>query len=445
MVCGRRFGKTVLAVTRIIMCSLTTKGEYWYIAPHLKQAKEIAWDIFKDILPNAVISKCNESDLSIRLFNGSIIRLKGAQDPDSLRGSGLSGVVMDEFADMKWTIWQAVIRPALSDKQGWAMFIGTPKGKMNHFYEMFIKDAEHEDDTYRNIDGDPILPDINHKSFKFKTEDNPYIPREEIKEARESLNDEYFRQEYEASFENYTGMVYKELKEEHFVGLGAFEEWHRPHFNYYIGIDTGRYDAASFIAIDTKGKAFIFDEVYMVDAISKDFGREINLKILYWSKLLKIKKNDWTIIIDSASQTKRELRACDIHAIDSEKDVLNSINNIRFSLKHDKLLIVKGNCPMHVTEYWGYTWAEKARGKNMMIYPKKEKDHLINADQYIFNSYFATEAEEPEKRKEDLTKLDLLDPEREVLEDALEARYMPLSSIVVTTTDDKRRRGVVSY
>ena len=137
VVAGRRFGKTFLSTTELIRQAIRgMKKNIWYVAPTYKAAKDIAWDMLKEQVPKSWVRKVNESELSMKLKNGSVISLKGAEKPDNLRGRSIDFCVMDEFADMKPETWYEVIRPSLSDRQGNALFIGTPKGR-NHFYDLW--------------------------------------------------------------------------------------------------------------------------------------------------------------------------------------------------------------------------------------------------------------------------------------------------------------------
>ena len=143
VVAGRRWGKSRLACVKLLIEGLKTTNEFgfslegkvvYYIAPTFDQAKRIMWDLIKQ-LGNDVIDQSYENTATIRLINGRKIELKGADRPDTLRGVGLSYVVLDEYADMKPEVWEMIVSPALSDVKGSALFIGTPKGK-NHFYEL---------------------------------------------------------------------------------------------------------------------------------------------------------------------------------------------------------------------------------------------------------------------------------------------------------------------
>jgi len=153
IVCHRRFGKTVGCVNQLIMKALLNKHEspkYAYIAPFLKQAKMIAWEYLKKYTRTIPGIKVNESELWVELptihqgLTGARIYIIGADRPDTLRGTYLDGVILDEYAQMRKEVWGEIIRPTLSDRKGWAVFIGTPKGQ-NSFYDMYLLACKRED------------------------------------------------------------------------------------------------------------------------------------------------------------------------------------------------------------------------------------------------------------------------------------------------------------
>lgn len=192
---GRRFGKSVLAVTQCIeRAILFPKSKIWYCSPLYKQTKEIAWNLFLEFCHPQNIAKKNESELKLTLHNGSEISLKGTDNPDSLVGVGLNFCVLDEFPLMEEEVWKKIVRPMLIDTKGDCLFIGTPRG-FNWAYELW-KSAEKDDDYDR---------------FHFKTIDNTAVDEigKEVEKARTEATSELdrvtFRQEYEASFEITTG------------------------------------------------------------------------------------------------------------------------------------------------------------------------------------------------------------------------------------------------
>jgi hypothetical protein len=133
---GRRFGKSRLAAWLLLIEALKSKNkDVFYVAPTYQQAKDIMWGVLKE-LGHEIIATAHENTSVLTLVNGRKIYLKGADRPDTLRGVGLAFLVVDEYADIKPNVWEQILRPALADVQGGAVFIGTPKGR-NHFYEMF--------------------------------------------------------------------------------------------------------------------------------------------------------------------------------------------------------------------------------------------------------------------------------------------------------------------
>jgi predicted phage terminase large subunit-like protein len=205
---GRRGGKSYLSAVELLIEGLKTKNEHgidvktkevWYVAPTFQQGKDIMWNLLKE-MGKDVIESTIENTATIKLINGRTIKIKGSDRPDTLRGVGISFVVMDEYAFMKPEVWDLIIRPTLSDVRGRALFIGTPEGK-NHFYELWVDAANDTNDEWA--------------AFHFCSIDNPIIDPGEIEAARNTMTAEAFRQEYEASFEAAGGGVFKEdyLKE----------------------------------------------------------------------------------------------------------------------------------------------------------------------------------------------------------------------------------------
>lgn len=194
VVAGRRFGKTHLSIRELCYHARLPDKEVWYVAPTYKMARQIVWKKLKNKLNDLNwIAKTNETELTISLINGSTISLKGADNYDSLRGVGLDFIVLDEFADIDPEAWFETLRPTLSDKQGRALFIGTPKGIGNWGYNI-----------YQNSQEDPEA----WQSFSYTTLDGGNVTAEEIESARRDLDERTFRQEYMATFETFSGRIY---------------------------------------------------------------------------------------------------------------------------------------------------------------------------------------------------------------------------------------------
>lgn len=209
LVMHRRFGKTVFAINEMIDKGLRNElhnPQYAYIAPTYKQAKMVAWEYLQDFTKNIPGTEVNKSELSItipRPSRGDKIKymLLGADSPDSLKGIYLDGVILDEYAQQDPIIWGQVIRPALSDRKGWAIFIGTPKG-MNHFYKIF-KTAMNLDNWYTKM---------------YKASETGVVDAEELVDARETMSEEEYNQEYECDFSaaimgSYYGKIINQLRD----------------------------------------------------------------------------------------------------------------------------------------------------------------------------------------------------------------------------------------
>ena len=195
---GRRFGKTYLCIARLICWAITKPGSLnWYVTANYRMAKQIAWRQLKAMVPNAITIKRNESDLSLELTNGSIIALRGAENPDALRGVSLSSLVVDEAAYVKQEAWEMVLRPALSDQGGPAWFITTPAG-LNWFHDLWEQAQDERDWT----------------TFSFTTIQGGNVPAEEIEAAKRTLDERTFKQEYLASFETLSGRVFPDFDNE---------------------------------------------------------------------------------------------------------------------------------------------------------------------------------------------------------------------------------------
>ena len=186
IVCHRRFGKTIFCINEMIRKALTNtkkRPQYAYIAPDLKQAKKVAWDALKEYTRGIPGVKYNESELLCTLPNQAKLFLLGAENFDSIRGMYLDGVILDEVGQMSPEIWGSVVRPTLSDRKGWAIFIGTPKGQ-NFFYDIYEK-AKKMRGWYTAL---------------YRASQTKIIDDEEMASLKAEQSEDEFEQEYECSF-----------------------------------------------------------------------------------------------------------------------------------------------------------------------------------------------------------------------------------------------------
>lgn len=216
---GRRTGKSRLAAWMLIINALQSdRGHVFYVAPTQGQARDIMWQTLLE-LGHDVITGSHINNLQLKLVNGATITLKGADRPETMRGVSLKFLVMDEYADMKPDVWEQVLRPALADQKGHAMFIGTPMGR-NHFYELYKYAEIGDDETY--------------SGWHFTSYDNPLLDPDEINVAKKSMSSYAFRQEFMASFE----AVGSEMFKEDWVHYGEAPEAG----DYYIAIDLAGFE-----------------------------------------------------------------------------------------------------------------------------------------------------------------------------------------------------------
>ena len=187
-VCHRRFGKTVLALYQLIHAATTNAKHaprYAYLAPLYRQAKTIAWDLLTHLtrpIPGTVV---NQAELRVDLAGARRIQLFGADNPDALRGMYLDGAVFDEFAQMRPRVWHEVVRPALADREGWAVFIGTPMGH-NHFHDLYTQ-AQADPDWHTAL---------------YTVDETQVLPEAELASARRAMAPEQYAQEFLCSFES---------------------------------------------------------------------------------------------------------------------------------------------------------------------------------------------------------------------------------------------------
>ena len=227
--CGRRFGKSYLAAWVLIIKALQSKDkDVFYVAPTFQQAKDILWAILKDVGKD-VIKAAHENTATLTLINDRKIYLKGSDRPDTLRGVGLAYVVMDEYASMKPEVWEMILRPTLADVKGGALFIGTPAGK-NHFYKLWI-DAQIDENQN------------DWEAFQFNSTDNTFLDPSEINDAKRSMSTQAFRQEFEATFESFSGGVFKEewIK---YSDDDVFDQSSKTQGSYVISVDPAGFEKA---------------------------------------------------------------------------------------------------------------------------------------------------------------------------------------------------------
>jgi len=259
LVAGRRFGKSYLSCIELLKGAIAKPGEtFFYCAPTYRMAKDIAWKALKKLVPKVWIAAKNETDLRLDLVNGSSIELKGTENAMALRGRSLSGVVLDEAAFMGSEVWFEVIRPALADKQGWALFISTPDGTASWFYDLWCYVASD--------------PTEEWKRWSFTTIEGGNVPAEEVEAARAQLDERTFKQEFEASFENLTGLVAISFGDDN-ISEKAKDISVSP---ILLGVDFNVDPMSGICAVKDGENLYVFDEVMLTGgATTWDFAEEV--------------------------------------------------------------------------------------------------------------------------------------------------------------------------
>lgn len=240
--CGRRFGKTYLSIGQLLIWAMNTPGGlFWYVTSTYKAAKRIAWKTLREMAPPEIVTTVNHTELTIRLINGATISLMGADSPDSLRGSSLSGCVIDEAAYVNPRVWTEVVRPSLSDQVGPCWHITTPAG-FNHFHQLW-ETVEHDEAWSR---------------FSFTTLQGGQVPTEEIEAAKRDMDARTFRQEYLASFESMAGRVFPDFRDEHITAAAEDQGG-----DILLGLDFNVGIMAGVLAYLAGDTLVVWDEIAM--------------------------------------------------------------------------------------------------------------------------------------------------------------------------------------
>lgn len=367
---GRRFGKTFLSIREIAYHARIPNREVFYVTTSYRAAKMIVWKPLKHRLQDLRwVAKINESELSILLKNGTTISLKGAEDPDKLRGVSLDYVVIDEAADCKLeSLWGEILRPALADRQGSALFIGTPKTKNNRFYDLFqfASDSENQD----------------WAAFQYTTLEGGFVTPEEIEAARRDLTERQFRQEFLASFETESNQVAWAFDRK----IHVIEPIHDIDTRQlFIGMDFNVAPMSAVIAVQQGDTMIVFDELTVYGSNTDEIAQEI---------LTRYPRSRITVYPDPAgSQRKTSANGMTDHKIlenrgfrvlaprkhDAVRDRINA-TNARFcnSLGEHRLFVTK-NCK-HLIES-----LEKHAFKPNTSIPDKDSgwDHAFDALSYM--------------------------------------------------------------
>ena len=221
LVWHRKARKTFTALLKTFKEAVEHPGVYWMIEPVFRLAKDTVWNdprMMNTVFDDSIVEKRNQTDLSLKLINGSWIYLYGADKPDYLRGPNPQGVVLDEFSVLKPEIWTEIVAPIIYSNKGWAFFCFTPKGK-NHAWKLWLAKKE----------------DPNWEVSYLPVSKSHLLSKEEIKDIKSSLPDSAYQQEFECKFLEGTGVVFRKVEE----AIKDTEKisYSHPHI---FGLDLGR-------------------------------------------------------------------------------------------------------------------------------------------------------------------------------------------------------------
>ncbi len=361
---GRRGGKTELAVLEMMAKAYAKGGRnIAYIAPTLQQARDIAWVKLVNVCAPITIKKLENPThtLTVQTQDGgkSTIALRGWESIETLRGQAFDFLVVDEIASMKnWhTNWNEVLRPTLTDREGSALFISTPKG-FNHFYDLFNR---------------PLDPEKGkeYSSHHFTSFDNPYVKKEEIEKARQELGEDQFAQEYLADFRKQEGLVYKEFDRK----LHIFEEGPLKVSEYIAGIDFGFTNPTAVIHIKRD-----HDETYWVTEEWYERGRT-EAQVAEYVHSCAFNRVYPDPESPSAIKVLANKSIPIVEVIKNKDSIKNGINKVRQLLKANKLRIHK-NCLNLINEFETYAYPDPRPDRNENENPIKDNDHALDALRY---------------------------------------------------------------
>ena len=376
LITGRRFGKTHLAMYELLrFASRKPNSKIFYVAPTYRMSKEIMWKQIKRLTTEKRwIKYANETELTLVLRNGSQISLKGAdKSPDNLRGVGLDFLLLDEYADIPVEAWTEVLRPTISDKHvtGNVLFIGTPRGYGNWSYDIYQKG---------------LGSDKEWKSFKYTTLDGGQVDEEEIKQAMNDLDERTFRQEYLASFETYSGVVYYNFDRE----LNVKECKYDKEAIIHIGLDFNIDPMSACLFHVKNGVAEIFDEIVIYSSNTDEFIDELLTRypkqkmIVYPDPASRQRKTsaggrtDLTILQNAGLNVK----AKNTHAL--VRDRVNSVNSKLKSFDGKRSIFINPSCKTLINSL------QKQVYKENTTQPEKGNgfDHMTDALGYAIEYLF---------------------------------------------------------
>ena len=365
---GRRFGKSILAIREMAKFARVPNKKIMYCAPTYGMARNIIFEPLKEKLRELRwVKKINETRMEIQLVNGSIIMLRGAENYDSLRGTGVDFLVMDEMADIRPEAWTEVLRPTLSAQNppGSAMFVSSPKG-MNHFKDLYDLGKTQKE----------------WKSWSFTTLEGGNVPAEEIEAAKNDLSEKVFRQEYLATFETYSGLVYYNFSLED--NVKKYEKPEKPLKEVFLLCDFNVNPISGAVAVRTKTGLHIIDEIVIYGSNTDELAQEMRNRYPTQSitafpdpagaqrKTSAGGRTDISILQNAGFRVLYKPRHPAV------KDRINAVNSLLLNTNSDRRLLVDPKCKEVIKSLSRHTYKEGTQ------VPNKDDglDHMCDAVGY---------------------------------------------------------------
>jgi hypothetical protein len=390
LVAGRRFGKTYLAQVELCRAAWAPGRLVWYVGPTYKQAKRVVWNSLKQMTRPYWAAKPNETDLRIELTSGGRICLRGADNYDSLRGDGLDFLILDEFASIDQHAWTEVLRPALADREGHALFIGTPRG-YDHFY-----------DLYHDKQGQP-----GWSTFQFTTEQGGNVSPAELESATHELDERTYRQEFQAKFENVgSGLVYYAFDRD----ANVRPVNHDPRLPLFWSLDFNVDPMCAVIGQRDEQWVHVLDEIVLPNsntaAACEAFLQRAEPWLMRSSLPLKVEvygdatgdarrssasRTDWQLVRDFLSANRYR---AEFHQGSSNPPVRDRVNCVNAKLRNqagDRRLVIDPRCKHLIQDLERVHWKTDTSGNAFNEIDKSDpiRTHTSDALGYMIAKHFS--------------------------------------------------------
>jgi hypothetical protein len=379
VIAGRRLGKTTLAIREICRHARQPNVDVWLVGPTYRSIKMVAWKALKHKLQDLRwVKKVNESELQITLKNDSTISLKGADNRDSLRGAKLAFCAIDEIADCDPELFPEIIRPALADSEGGALIIGTPKGKNNHAYELYCMEEDHPD---------------TWKSFQYTTAQGGFVSEAELEAARAEMDARTYKQEFEATWETFQGVVAYNFSREHNIRRLENPDTKILH----IGMDFNTSPVTAAIYVQQGREMYQIDEIHMLNSNTQEMADEISRRyskstiICYPDPSGNQRKTsasgatDFTILRNAGFTVRAPSR----HNL--VRDRINSYNARLCSSDGVRHLFIDPKCKYTIESLEKFCYKEGTQ-----VPDKGQWDHMFDAASYCIDFMFPIKREREE-------------------------------------------------